>query len=91
MNKNAANSNENIEVLLSYQETLKRKVNAIKSLEDKILELEDEQATIEVIPTESRNFKSKEELNLINKIYCDQYHKEKNKRTKTSKVTCRND
>ena len=68
LNKNAASTNENIEILLSYQETLKRKVNAIKSLEDKILELENDQATIEGIPTESRNFKSKEELNLITKF-----------------------
>ena len=40
LNKNAANTNETIEVLSSYQDTLKDKINAIETLEDKILELQ---------------------------------------------------
>ena len=42
-----------LEILLSYQYTLKRKINAVKTLEDKILEQEEDPATMEAILTES--------------------------------------
>ena len=35
--------------LSSYQDTLKHKINTAKTLEDKILELEDDPATIEAM------------------------------------------
>ena len=63
-------TNETIEILSSYQDTLKRKINAVKTLEDEILELENNPAVIEAILTESTKFKyeSKEKLYLITKF-----------------------
>lgn len=65
----ATNTNETIWILLSYQDTLKRKINVFITLEDEILELEDDPATIEAILTESTKFKieSKGKVNLIAK------------------------
>ena len=59
-----------LEILSSYQYTLKRKINTVKTLEDKILELEDDTATIEAILTESTKFEieSKGKLKLITKF-----------------------
>lgn len=42
-----------LEILSSYQYTLKRKINAVKTLEDTILEQEEDPATMEAILTES--------------------------------------
>ena len=63
-------TNETIEILSSYQDTLKRKINAVKTLEDEILELENDPAIIEAILTESTKFEieSKGKLNLITKF-----------------------
>lgn len=65
----ATNTNETIWILLSYQDTLKRKINVFITLEDEILELEDDPATIEAILTESTKFKieSKGKVSLIAK------------------------
>ena len=70
LNEDATNTNETIEILSSYQETLKRKINAAKTLEDQILELEYDPATIEAILTGSTKFgiESKGKLNLITKF-----------------------
>ena len=51
MNEDATNTNEIIGILSSYQDTLKHKINAIKTLEDEILQLEDDPGTIEAIVT----------------------------------------
>ena len=69
LNENATNTNETIEMLSSYQDTLKRKVNAVKTLEEEILELEDDPATTEAILTESAKFaiECKGKLKLITK------------------------
>ena len=58
------------EILSSYQDTLKRKINTVNTLEDEFLELEDDKATTEVILTESTKFEieSKRKLNLITKF-----------------------
>ena len=63
-------TNETIEILSSYQDTLKRKINAVKTLEDEILELENNPAVTEAILTESTKLKyeSKEKLYLITKF-----------------------
>ena len=63
-------TNETIEIFSSYQDTLKRKINAVKTLEDEILELENDPAIIEAILTESTKFEieSKGKLNLITKF-----------------------
>ena len=63
-------TNETIEIFSSYQDTLKRKINAVKTLEDEILELENDPAVIEAILTESTKFEieSKGKLNLITKF-----------------------
>ena len=63
-------TNETIEIWLSYQDTLKRKINAAKTLEDEILKLENDPAIIEAILTESTKFQieSKGKLNLIMKF-----------------------
>ena len=42
-----------LEILSSYQYTLKGKINAVKTLEDTILEQEEDPATMEAILTES--------------------------------------
>ena len=42
-------TNETIEILSPYQDTLKRRINALKTLEDEILELENEGAIIKCI------------------------------------------
>ena len=59
-----------LEILSSYQDTLKRKINTVNTLEDEFLELEDDKATTEVILTESTKFEieSKRKLNLITKF-----------------------
>ena len=44
-------TNETIEILSSYQDTLKRKINAVKTLENEILELENGPTIIEAILT----------------------------------------
>ena len=44
---------ENIQMLNSYQETLKRKINAVKTLEDEIVDLEDDPNIMENILSES--------------------------------------
>ena len=70
LNEDATNTNETIETLSSYQDTLKSKTNASKTLEKEILELEDDPATIEEILTESTKFQieNKAKLNLITKF-----------------------
>ena len=59
-----------LEILSSCQDTLKRKINTVNTLEDEFLELEDDKATTEVILTESTKFEieSKRKLNLITKF-----------------------
>ena len=52
-------TNETIEILSFYQDTLKRKINAVKALEDEILALENDPAIIEAILTEVTNSKLK--------------------------------
>ena len=63
-------TNESIEILSSYQDKLKRKINAVKTLEDEILELENDPAIIEATLTESTKCKIESEgkLNLIKKF-----------------------
>ena len=63
-------TNETIEILSSYQDTLKCKINAVKTLEDEILELENDPALTEAILTESTKFEieSRRKLNLITKF-----------------------
>ena len=65
----------------SYQETLKRKINAAKTLEDQILELEYDPATIEAILTGSTKFEieSKGKLNLITKFIATNTRKKQTK------------
>ena len=59
-----------LEILSSYQDTLKRKINTVNTLEDEFLELEDGKATTEVILTKSTKseLESKRKLNLITKF-----------------------
>ena len=59
-----------LEILSSYQDTLKRKINTVNTLEDEFLELEDGKATTEVILTKSTKseIESKRKLNLITKF-----------------------
>ena len=52
-------TNETIEILSFYQDTLKRKINAVKALEDEILALENDPAIIEAILNEIPNSKLK--------------------------------
>ena len=52
-------TNETIEILSFYQDTLKRKINAVKALEDEILALENDPAIIEAILNEVPNSKLK--------------------------------
>ena len=83
-------TNETIEILSSYQDTLKRKINAVKTLEDKILELENDPAIIEAILTESTKFEieSKGKLNLITKfIATNTRKKETNVQTPSKQPT----
>ena len=70
LNEDATNTNETIEILSSYQDTLKRKVNAAKTLEEEVLELEDDPATIEANLTKSAKFEieCKGKLKLITKL-----------------------
>ena len=67
---NEDTTNETIEFLSSYQDTLKRKINAVKTLEDEMLELENDPVIIEAILNESTKFEieSKGKLNLITKF-----------------------
>ena len=67
---NEDTTNETIEISSSYQDTLKRKINAVKTLEDKILELENDPAIMEAILTKSTKFEieNKGKLNLITKF-----------------------
>ena len=59
-----------LEILSSYQDTLKRKINTVNTLEDEFLELENGKATTEVILTKSTKseLESKRKLNLITKF-----------------------
>ena len=59
-----------LDILSSYQDTLKRKINTVNTLEDEFLELEDGKATTEVILTKSTKseIESKRKLNLITKF-----------------------
>ena len=59
-----------LEILSSYQDTLKRKINTVNTLKDEFLELEDGKATTEVILTKSTKseIESKRKLNLITKF-----------------------
>ena len=59
-----------LEILSSCQDTLKRKINTVNTLEDEFLELEDGKATTEVILTKSTKseLESKRKLNLITKF-----------------------
>ena len=70
LNEDATNTNETMEILSFYQNTLKCKINAAKSLEDEILELKDDPATIETILTVSTKFEieSKGKLHLTTKF-----------------------
>ena len=70
LNEDATNTNETMKILSSYQGTLKHKINAAKALEDEILELKDDPATIETILTVSTKFEieSKGKLNLTTKV-----------------------
>ena len=70
LNEDATNTNETMKILSSYQDTLKRKINAAKTLEDKILELKHDPATIETILTVSTKFEieSMGKLNLTTKV-----------------------
>ena len=63
-------TSETLEILSFYQDKLKRKIYAVKTLEDEILELENEPAIIEAILTERAKFEieSKGKLNLITKF-----------------------
>ena len=63
-------TNETIEILSSYQDTLKRKISAVKALEDEILLLENDPAITEAGLTESTKIEieSKGKLNLITKF-----------------------
>ena len=78
LNEGATNTKETIETLSSYQDTLKRKTNAVKTLE----ELEDDPATIEPIRTESTKFEIEinGELNMIAEFFAT------NKRKKQTNV-----
>ena len=61
---------ERLEMLNSYYETLKRKPSAIKTLEDEICELETDVTVIEAVTNERTLFEisSKAKLNSINKF-----------------------
>ena len=63
-------TNETLEILSFHQDKLKRKINAVKTLEDEILELENDPALTEAILTESTKFEieSRRKLNLITKF-----------------------
>ena len=79
-------TSETLEILSFYQDKLKRKINAVKTLEDEILELENNPAVIEAILTESTKFKyeSKEKLYLITKfIEANTRKKETNVQTRS--------
>ena len=67
LNEDVNNTNEAIEIWLSYQDTWKRQINAVETLEEEILKLEYDPATIGAILTENRKFEiqSKRKLNLI--------------------------
>ena len=59
---------ENIEMLNSYQETIKRKINAVKTLEDEILDLEDDPNAMENILSESTRFEINSKAKLASVI-----------------------
>ena len=60
---------ENVEKLNSYRETLKRKIGAVKTLEDEIIELEEDEGNLVKIIEESNTFEieCKAKLNIINR------------------------
>ena len=71
-------TNETLEILSFHQDKLKRKINAVKTLEDEILELENDPARIEAILTEHAKFEiESKEKQLDKEIYRNQYKTEK--------------
>ena len=71
-------TNETLEILPFHQDKLKRKINAVKTLEDEILELENDPARIEAILTEHAKFEiESKEKQLDKEIYRNQYKTEK--------------
>ena len=80
---------QTLETLRSFQEVLKRKLAAIKTLEDEIISIIDNPAEIEQIITESMTFEihSKAELNLIQKHLNNSLKLENNARTSKWKDT----
>ena len=72
---------ENVEKLNSYRETLKRKIGAVKTLEDEIIELEENEGNLVKIIEESNTFEieCKAKLNIINR------HTQKNVERKREK------
>ena len=72
---------ENVEKLNSYRETLKRKIGAVKTLEDEIIELEEDEGNLVKIIEESNTFEieCKAKLNIINR------HTQKNVERKREK------
>ena len=72
---------ENVEKLNSYRETLKRKIGAVKTLEDEIIELEENAGNLVKIIEESNTFEieCKAKLNIINR------HTQKNVERKREK------
>ena len=62
-----------LDMLNSYHETLKKKLSAIKTLEDEICELKTDVTVIEAVINESTLFEisSKAKLNSINKFLCN--------------------
>ena len=78
-----------LETLRSFQEVLKRKLAAIKTLEDQIISIIDNPAEIEQIITESMTLEiqSKAQLNLIQKHLNNSLKLENDVRTSTWKDT----
>ena len=85
-------TNETLEILSFHQDKLKRKINAVKTLEDEILELENDPARIEAILTERAKFEiESKEKQLDKEIYRNQYKTERKKRTNKFRTTYRYD
>ena len=62
-----------LDILNSYHETLKKKLSAIKTLEDEICEVKTDVTVTEAVISESILFEisSKAKLNSINKFLCN--------------------
>ena len=85
-------TNETLEILSFHQDKLKRKINAVKTLEDEILELENDPARIEAILTERAKFEIEiKEKQLDKEIHRNQYKTERKKRTNKFRTAYRYD